>query len=665
MKRKVLLNMVLALSLAAMALGGVTDRATAQGAWYAEYFPNRDLSGAPTFTRYDDRLHFEWGGGSPASGVPADDFSARWTREESFDAGTYRFSYRSDDGIRIWVGDTLVVNDWRDRQPAWSAVDHFIPRGTHRVRVEYFEHSGSATLQVGWERVSGGAGWRGEYYANRDLSGSAALVRYDPAIDFDWQGGSPDPALPADDFSVRWTRTLGFTPGTYRFHTSSDDGVRIYVDGNRVVDAWGGAHAPNTRSGEITLSSGQHTVVVEYYERGGNASAHVWWNLLGAFAGWQGRYYDNAQLRGGPALVRDDAEVNFDWGEGPPADWLPADNFSVVWTRQVNFKPGFYRLNVRSDDGVRVWLDSTLVMDYWRPMDYEWHYADGFYLEGNHTLKVEYYERGGGARIRFWWEPSTTTSSPVGPGPASKPVPSPTPAAPQPGPWQAEYFNNRNLTGSLVMVRSDAALDFNWGLNAPAAAVNRDDFSVRWSGNFSFAAGRYTFTTYSDDGVRLYVDGQQVIDSWRSMRGYRSATLDLSEGTHSVRLEYFERTGAALVRLSWKQVGKATPATAPDPVTAVPAASNVGGPLQLDAWPVSKACTGSGWVATIYVQGHGGDGRYTYAWGGQIQGEPTSNSMTFDIESAGWGTAIVGEATVTSAGQTVVVGLHIPHPRCR
>ena len=67
----------------------------------------------------------------------------------------------------------------------------------------------------------------------------------------------------------------------------------------------------------------------------------MWWNLLTTFQGWEGRYYDNAELRGGPALIRDGAAVNFDWGEGAPADWLPADNFSVVWTRQINFSPGY------------------------------------------------------------------------------------------------------------------------------------------------------------------------------------------------------------------------------------------------------------------------------------------------------------------------------------
>jgi hypothetical protein len=663
-KQRLSLVTAVAILLAALYIGLPAAPVAAQGAWYGEYFANTSLSGGPVLTRYDDKLDFGWGNGSPGAGVPADGFSTRWTRDEWFEAGTYRFSYRSDDGIRIWVGDILVVDDWRERQPVLTVVDRVIPRGTQRVRVEYFENTGGATLQASWARVSGGEGWRGEYYNNRNLSGAPVLVRYDAAIDFDWKRGSPADGIPADDFSVRWTRTLGFTAGTYRFHSSSDDGVRIYVDGRSVVDAWANASLPNNRSGDVTLSGGQHTVVVEYYEQGGDASAHVWWNLLGSFSGWQGQYYDNREFRGGPALVRDDAEINFDWGEGAPADWMPADNFSAVWTRQVNLAPGYYRLNARSDDGVRVWLDGALVMDYWRPQDYQWNYADGFYLEGLHTLKVEYYEGGGSARIRFWIESSSVTPSPTGPAPRPTAAPGPAPAPGLPGPWQGEYYNSQDLSGSPVLVRSDAVLDFNWGLQAPAAGVNRDGFSVRWSGSFSFEGGRYTFTTYSDDGVRLYVDGQRLIDSWRPMRGYRSATVNLSAGVHAVRLEYFERTGSALARLSWKQVGKVASLPVSPPVTTVPSVSYAGGPLRLDAWPVGQYCTAGGWAAKIYVQGRGGNGQYTYVWEGQVKGGPTPGSLTFEVQSAGWKTAVVGEVSVTSAGQTAEVELFVPHPRC-
>jgi hypothetical protein len=653
-----LFKVVLAVSVVLGTLGLATGASPvmAQGAWYGEYFANRDLAGGPVFARYDNNLRFHWGGGGPGGGIPADNFSVRWTRDQWFEAGTHRFSYRSDDGIRIWIDGALVVNDWRDRQATWNSVDYYVSRGNHAVRVEYFEHTGTALVEGSWERVSGGAVWRGEYFDNRKLSGAPDLVRHDAAIDFAWKNGSPDAKIPADDFSVRWTRSLGFTSGTYRFYASCDDGVRIFVDGSLVVDAWRDQKLPNTRTGDIYLGEGQHTLVVEYYEHGGQASAHVWWKRLGAFAGWEGRYYDNAELRGGPALVRDDAEINFDWGEGAPAPWMPSDNFSVIWTRSVSFSPGYYRFNVQSDDGVRVWLDDGLVMDYWKPQEYEYHYVDGFYLEGMHQLKVAYFERTGLARIQFWWKPAWVAPEPVVPTPVPMPLPTPVPTVS--GPWRGEYFNNTSLSGSPAVVRGDAVVDFNWGWNAPAAGVNRDNFSVRWSGTFPFEAGRYRFTTTSDDGVRVTVDGRRIIDAWIPMRGSRNATLDLGAGQHTVQVEYFERTQAATVRLEWQRIGAAATTPAVPPLPSVCA----GGPLRLEAWPADTVCTAGGWKAIIYAKASGGDCQYTYAWEGQTKGGPTSGPITYELRSAGG--AMVGTASVSSAGQTARVGLYIRRPKC-
>ena len=85
------------------------------GAWWGDYFDNPDLSGAPVLSRLDDAVNFSWGSGSPGSEVASDNFSARWVRDEWFAGGTYRFNILSDDGVRVWVGDQLVVDEWRDR----------------------------------------------------------------------------------------------------------------------------------------------------------------------------------------------------------------------------------------------------------------------------------------------------------------------------------------------------------------------------------------------------------------------------------------------------------------------------------------------------------------------------------------------------------------------
>jgi hypothetical protein len=570
-------------------LGFSIHPSAAANDWYAEYFTNGTLSGSPTLTRFESSLRFEWGGGSPGAGIPADNFSARFSHMEWFDGGTYRFSYRSDDGARLWVGEILVIDDWNDHEATWRFVDRYIAAGTHQVRVEYYERGGNAALEASWAKVTAGAAWRADYFANEALAGNPVLTRYDTAIDFDWGNGSPHAAAPVDGFSARWTRTLGFDAGTYRFSGSCDDGVRIFVDGQKVVEAWQKQGLPNTHSSDITLGAGQHTVVVEYFEEGGQASAHVWWDRLDGLDQWEGRYYDNRELRGGPALIRNDAAINFDWGEGAPVSWMPSDNFSVAWTRALDFKPGLYRFNVRADDGFRLWIDATdLRMNFWQPQDFVWRYQDWHYLSGKHTLKLEYFEAAGGARVQLWWDyaatieaaqasaPSPTYGFPTAAQPAATRQPAataapgaaprtPIPSAPLPGPWQGEYFAGRELTGTPLLTRTDAAIDFDWGRNAPTSEIPADQFAVRWTGSFTFESGQYRFTTTTDDGVRLYVDDQLVINSWRPMRGTRYATVSLAAGQHTVRVEYFEATQVAKARTLWTRIGAVVPTPTPKP----------------------------------------------------------------------------------------------------
>jgi surface antigen len=118
--------------------------------------------------------------------------------------------------------------------------------------------------------------WRGEYYSNRTLTNYPALIREDPHISFDWSSRGPAPGLRGDSFSVRWTRSLRFAPGTYAFYAKADDGVRVWMDGKLIISGW--KDQPPTRYQHTRyVKSGMHHIKVEYYEHGGDALVKFWW----------------------------------------------------------------------------------------------------------------------------------------------------------------------------------------------------------------------------------------------------------------------------------------------------------------------------------------------------------------------------------------------------
>jgi hypothetical protein len=249
--------------------------------WRGEYYANMTLASQPALVRNDAAIDFNWGLGSPAPGLPVDDFSVRWTRGQAFDSATYRFYLTADDGARLWVDGRLLIDEWRDGSARQSVADYALARGTHSLRVEYYEHTGGALAQLRWERLTPVpiTDWLGEYWPNPSLAGSPTLVRNDPAIDFYWGLAAPAPGLPVDNFSVRWTRQVTFAPGLYRLSAQADDGIRVYVDGWLAIDEWRDSNGAATYAIDLSLS-GTRSLKVEYYDRTGQALVRFWWTLI-------------------------------------------------------------------------------------------------------------------------------------------------------------------------------------------------------------------------------------------------------------------------------------------------------------------------------------------------------------------------------------------------
>ena len=104
-----------------------------------------------------------------------------------------------------------------------------------------------------------------------------------------------------------------------------------------------------------------------------------------------------------------------------------------------------------------------------------------------------------------------------------------------------------------MLTRLDETVTFDWGMGTPGAPVTVDDFSVRWTGQVDVpAADTYSFITTTDDGVRLWVDGQLLVDAWTDhSKRDDVGTIALSAGRHAIRMEFYEKGYDAIAQLAW------------------------------------------------------------------------------------------------------------------
>jgi beta-glucosidase len=120
-----------------------------------EYFGNQDLKGTPALVRTDKHVHFDWGEGSFASNQPVDHFSIRWTGYfVPKTTGDYKFFTSADDGVRLYIGDELAIDDWLPHSQTMDTYAAHLEAGqAYKIRLEYFDDVGSAIVGFGVTRA--------------------------------------------------------------------------------------------------------------------------------------------------------------------------------------------------------------------------------------------------------------------------------------------------------------------------------------------------------------------------------------------------------------------------------------------------------------------------------------------------------------------------------
>lgn len=272
--------------------------------WVVLGFANRDLAGNPSVSLAVQTLDFNWGTAAPHPSLPADEFSLRAERTVNFAPGSYVIAATYDDGIRVFVNNVPAIDDWNEgavRSTSWQGT----LSGLTQLRVEYFEAFSEAQVRVSYAapapptpspalpptppappsgRPPSGA-WLATYFNNIQLAEPAAITRVEPRSDvfplnYEFSLGSPVPGVVGEDnWSARWRGRFAFDAGDYRFLARGNDGVRVYINGIRVLNAW--PNATDTVSNVFYgVGAGEHEITVEMYDAGGLAWVRAWWERL-------------------------------------------------------------------------------------------------------------------------------------------------------------------------------------------------------------------------------------------------------------------------------------------------------------------------------------------------------------------------------------------------
>jgi hypothetical protein len=424
---------------------------------------------------------------------------------------------------------------------------------------------------------SGAGALRAEYWANTTFTGLPALVREQlPALDLG-DGQAPGTDLPTSGFAVRFSGAFtAASSGAHvlRLNTSAGDGARLWVNEQLVLDSW---QAPRTQQdATVQLVAGQAVSLrLEFFDAAAEARLGLSWQQPGAggFApipadvfgpkppppagALKAEYWPNLQFTGVPLLTRNELPaLRLGDGEGPGSG-LPTSRFAVRWTGTLTpAQAGTYALRSQASaaDGVRVWVDDVLLIDAWERPAASAQGSIELAAGRPVSVRVEFFDAAAEAVFSLAWRaPGSADFLPI-PSAVFNPQ-----ALPPAGALRAEFWDNTGFTGQPVISRDALpVLNLPDGVG-PGAGLPTSRFAVRFSGRFTPASsGETALRTLASagDGVRLWVDGRLLIDTWASPQRVADAAITLTAGQPvALVLEFFDAAAEAELQLLWRAPG--------------------------------------------------------------------------------------------------------------
>ena len=509
--------------------------------FFAQYFSNITLTAPATRTACEPAVNNDWGVGGPA-GLPVDNFSVRWAGKFDFAGGTVTFTARADDGMRVFLDGVAIIDQWHDQPPTTYTATVNVTAGLHDVTIEYYERGGDAVAQVSW-------------------TGTPVRVTLSTLTPSGATAGGPGFTLTADGANFVSGATVLWNGAARTTTFVSATRVTASIPASDIAAA--GAVPVSVRNADGQVSNSL-TFTVDAPGR----------CPTGQFFA---EYFSNIALTPPATRAACEASVNYVFGAGGPAG-LPVDNFSARWTGRFVFADGAVTFKATADDGIRVFLDGTLIIDGWKDQPATTYTTTRTVTGGEHEVKVEYYERGGDAVAQVSW-----TGAPTLPAPSLTTL---TPSrATAGGPAFTLTADGANFVSGATVLWNGAA--------RPTTFVSANRLLASIPASDVAAAGSPAVTVRNPDG---------------QASGALTFTIDPAGGGDTIKVIITAPAGGATVRGTvwftvWLENAAAGSKTVTlsvngSVITSTPATSN--GPISL-AWTTTAADNGAR-TATISVR---------------------------------------------------------------
>jgi beta-N-acetylglucosaminidase len=528
---------------------GLVQKLNANG-WYGVAYSNPDLTGdSAELTNLPQtvNIHKKWDWDAPAPNIPADNFSVLLQRSIEVEEGLYNVEVEANDRVQVYIDGELIIDEWNNDQ-GLKFFDRpvYLKSGSHNVVIKYSDVAGLAELKFDLTDNLSSDQWIGLAYSNPDFTGKSAKIENMPqTIDFhyNWERNAPAPNIPADNFSTIFYKNVEVKEGIYNVEVHANDRVQIYIDGELVIDEWDNTQGLKYFDNPIYLKAGRHDVVIKYSDVAG--LAELKFNLSNSLNTnkWVGIAYSRPDLTGESAIIKDLPEtINFhkNWGWGSPAPNIPVDHFSSIFQKNITVQEGAYNLRVNANDGVQVFVDGVKVIDEWDNDQGLKFFGKPVYLSaGSHVITIKHKELVGVAELQFEIDDLLRENR-----------------------WYGLAFPNQDFSGTPVLLGYQPQipeLNFDWGTGSPHESIPVDHFSTLFQRYIVTENGEYELNVTANDGVRVYIDGELVLDEFDNVsRGSWVKTITLSAGKHHVLVKNFEITGVAELSVSIKAKEKVT-----------------------------------------------------------------------------------------------------------